>query len=178
MSSNNRNRGWTGRVVLAGAGLMAAVFPPIAVANADQYVYGPDTATFVPDPGTEWGIQGLLSGETATGDFSTTDTSTHTFVLDSLSGQDAETSLLQLTTDHVMFTNDHFTVASDISDPSGLAPGSVIDDSVLSMDSSFLPPVEGGYSYIENVFVDAAAGSTTPGIVDTLITPAGDFVLF
>jgi hypothetical protein len=154
----------------AAGGLLAAAFLPMAVANADDIIYVPDNLTFVPDPSTEWGIPGLLSGATGVEDWSTNDYTTHIGVLDSLSGQD--TNIFIGSGISFDLSNDLFTVSSNISDPGGLAPGSVLD-------YTFSPFCAlGGCEAFGNEFIDAAAGSTTPGITDILLTPTGDFVLF
>jgi hypothetical protein len=112
----------------------------------------------------------LISGVTAVGDWDTTDLTTHTGVLDSLSGQD--TNILIGNGSSFLLRNDLFTVSSNISDPSGLAPGSVLDQT-FSVFCAF-----GACEGFGNELVDAAAGSTTPGITDILLTPTGDIVLF
>jgi hypothetical protein len=155
----------------AAGGLLAAVSLSTAVANADEFVYTPDPLNFLPEPGTEWGSS--LGGFTGVGDWNTNDITTHTQVLDTLSGQGPELdysygifgiSLLN-------FSNDLFTVSSNISDPGGLAPGSVIDLTNLDIG-------ETSSGVFANEFIDAAAGSTTPGLTDILLTPTGDFLLF
>jgi hypothetical protein len=186
MSSNNRNRRRAGGVgVAVGAatgGLLAAAFLPMTVANADEFIYTPEPTTFVPDPSTEWGVPGVLSGATGTEDWSNVDVTTNTAVPGSLFGTDTETSALSLYPDDATFSNDLLSIPNNVTEPGGLAGGSVVDLFTATVANSTLwtglPQVEAGVSTWGNELVDAAAGSVAPGITDTLITPFGDFALF
>jgi hypothetical protein len=167
--SSNRDPRIALTVGAAAGGLLAAAFLPMAVANADDYFYTPDPFQFLPEPGTEWGTMGLISGFTGVGDWDTGvfTNNTLTTVADSLSGKGSEINVLNIDgipLTPLSFSIDNFTVSSNIDDPSGLAPGSFID--VIN----FAP--------IGNEFIDAAAGSTTPGLTDILLTSYGDFTLF
>jgi hypothetical protein len=144
----------------AAGGLLAAAFVPMAVANADEFIYNPDPLNYLPVTSTIWAIPGLISGADYVGDWNTGDiTAPLQSVFDSLSGHGTETNILSLFSYY-----DTFTVSSNISDPSGLAPGSVIDYASTPLGA--------------NELIDAAAGSTTPGITDWLLTPFGNFLLF
>lgn len=147
-------------------GLVAAAFLPMAVATADEFFYSPDLLKYFPEPGT-------TSYANGAGDWNTNDITTHTQILDTLSGQGPELSYSYgiFGVSLFNFDNELFTVSSDISDPGGLAPGSVIDLTNLDIG-------ETASGVFGNEFIDAAAGSTTPGLTDILFTPTGDLVLF
>lgn len=161
--NSNRSRRIALTLGTAAGGLLAAAFLPMAVANADEFVYTPEPGQFTPDPSTDWGTPGLLSGATGGDLWQTADIGSGgtnvLYYIPSLFGSDNDTLFLKL------ISNDLFTVTAHASDPGALATGSVIDYTNFGL----------GYG---NEFVDAAAGSATPGLTDMAITPFGDFLLF
>jgi hypothetical protein len=124
----------------------------------------------------------VLSGATGAEDWSIFDETTKTGVPGSLFGTDTETGALSLYPDDATFGNDLLSIPNNVTEPGGLAGGSVVDLFTATVVNSSLftglPPVEAGISTWGNELVYAAAGSAAPGITDTLITPAGDFVLY
>jgi hypothetical protein len=164
--NSNRSRCIVTTLGAAACGLLAAAFLPMTIAHADEYVYTPDLANYSPEPGE-------YPYATGVGEWNTDDITDHTQVLDTLSGQGPEVSYGYSSYDVDLFdvNNELFTVSADMNDPGGLASGSVID-----LTNLFIGEASSGV--YANELIDAAAGSTTPGLTDILLTPTGDFVLF
>jgi hypothetical protein len=156
--NSNRSRRIALTIGAAAGGLLAAAFLPMAVANADGY-YAPDLPSLhdLPGPLGEVGICPLFCIQTGTEDWNTILNAQGVGDSDTLSGSDSMTQILT-------FENNLFTVTNDISDPHGLAVGSLIDYANF------------GFGF-GNEFIDAAAGSTNAGIFDILITPGADILI-
>jgi hypothetical protein len=169
--NSNRSRRIALTLGAAAGGLLAAAFLPMAVANADDFVYTPDFNNLVGAPGTAFGLPGLFGGLTEIGAWNANDLS-NSFnpYPDDLIGGDFHTTILT-------FTNDLFTVVAD-GTPSGL--GHLASNSTIDYDNFGLSLGGNSAPFFGNEFIDAAAGSTSwaPGFHDILITPIMDFALY
>jgi hypothetical protein len=159
--NSNRSRRIAVTLGAAAGGLLGAAFLPMAVAAADEYVYLPDSSTFVAEPPSVTGFTPIslppfFQSETGIESFNVYDATTNTVVSpDSMGGT-------------MLLTQFGGGAAEEILHETGFNPSAV---GVLQPPSQILLSLLPGGWGSELVF-----SSTVPlGLEDIVITPFGDF---